>query len=100
MTARAPGKSAKQANTGRMAINIVLRFFIFFDFLFIVLAVRELSLKEELQGLFTITLVAGLLISSCAFTFWICAAFSFSWAVRVPNVDFSSAMLACCSSIF
>jgi hypothetical protein len=71
MTARAPGKSAKQANTGRMAINIVLRFFIFFDFLFIVLAVRELSLKEELQGLFTITLVAGLLISSCAFTFWI-----------------------------
>jgi len=29
VTARAPGKSAKQVNTGRMAINIVLRFFIF-----------------------------------------------------------------------
>src|SRR5439155_10535694 len=32
LTARAPGKSAKQAN-GRMAINIVLRFFIFLNFL-------------------------------------------------------------------
>src|SRR5438552_18915892 len=31
LTARAPGKSAKQANTGRMAINIVIRFFIFFN---------------------------------------------------------------------
>src|SRR5881396_4423528 len=33
LTARAPGKSAKQPNTGTMAINIVLRFFIFLDFL-------------------------------------------------------------------
>src|SRR5436309_13433727 len=29
LTARAPGKSAKQANTAMMVINIVLRFFIF-----------------------------------------------------------------------
>src|SRR5262249_30540626 len=48
LTACAPGKSAKQANTGRMAINIVLRFFTFLDFPFIVLAVRELSVKEQL----------------------------------------------------
>src|SRR5439155_12300400 len=36
LTARAPGKSAKQAISSRMAINIFLRFFIFFNFLFVV----------------------------------------------------------------
>ncbi len=30
MIARAPGKTVKQAKTGKMASNIVLRFFIFF----------------------------------------------------------------------
>src|SRR2546429_9829324 len=30
LTARAPGKSAKQANTGTMTINIAFLFFIFF----------------------------------------------------------------------
>src|SRR5215475_16055864 len=48
LTARAPGKSARQANTGRMVINIVFRFFTFLDFPFIVLALRKLSLKEQL----------------------------------------------------
>src|SRR5213592_1119218 len=31
LTARAPGKSAKHINIGRMAINIVFRFFMFSD---------------------------------------------------------------------
>jgi len=44
---RALGKGARQANTGRMASNIVLRFFIFFVLLRL-LAFRELSLKEQL----------------------------------------------------
>src|SRR5205823_11174958 len=47
LTARALGKTAKPANTGRMASNIVLRFFIFF-FRFIFSAFRELSLREQL----------------------------------------------------
>ena len=45
VTARAPAKSIKQANTGRIASNIVVRFFIF---LVRFLAFRELSLKEQL----------------------------------------------------
>src|SRR5439155_17210536 len=45
LTARAPGKSAKQANTGTMAINIAFRFFIFlFRFRYF----------EQFQGLFAI----------------------------------------------
>src|SRR5213079_960904 len=47
LTACALGKGARQANTGRMASNIVLRFFIFFVLLRL-LAFRELSLKEQL----------------------------------------------------
>jgi hypothetical protein len=42
LTARAPGKNAKQVNTGRMAINIVFWFFIFL--VFRCLALREVSL--------------------------------------------------------
>src|SRR6266496_5763661 len=44
LTARAPGKSAKQANRGRMATTIVIRFFIFL-FCFVFSTFRELSLK-------------------------------------------------------
>src|SRR5262249_30347952 len=48
LTARAAGKSAKQANNGRIGINVALPFFIFPDFPFIVPAVREPPLKEQL----------------------------------------------------
>src|SRR5206468_10641030 len=53
LTARALGKNAKKASTGRMAINTVLRFFNF---------LISSSCLESLQGLFTINLSAGLRI--------------------------------------
>src|SRR5438552_8557290 len=62
---------------------------------------------SQLYGLFATTCGAGLFTSSWALTFWICAACSLSWAVRVSipfcccaTVDFNSVMLACCSSTF
>src|SRR5262249_496774 len=51
LIARAPGKSAKQVNTARMAVSIVFRFFIFL-ISFRCLAVSEVSLfKVCLQSL-------------------------------------------------
>src|SRR5215467_11907077 len=47
LTACAPGKSAQHANTGRMVISILLRFFmISLCCLFVVLDVREFSLQR------------------------------------------------------
>ena len=48
---------------------------------------------EKFQGLFTITLGAGLRISSWALTFWICAACSFNWVVSV------SICCCCCVTV-
>src|SRR5207248_6903948 len=50
-------------------------------------------IKSQLYGLFTTTCGAGLLTSSCALTFWICAACSLSWAVRV------SICFCCCATV-
>src|SRR5436190_3446819 len=66
----------------------------------------ESRFKSELYGLLTTICGAGLVTSSWALTFWICAACSLSCALRtsIPicccaTVDFSSAMLACWFSI-
>src|SRR5262249_30668016 len=48
----APGKNANQVNTGRMAINTVLRFFIFL-FSFRCLAVSEVFFKVCSQSLWS-----------------------------------------------
>src|SRR5207244_8180636 len=48
---------------------------------------------SQLYGLFVTTCGAGLLTSSWALTFWICAACSFSWAVRV------SICFCCCATV-
>jgi len=50
-------------------------------------------IKSQLYGLFTTTCGAGLLTSSCALTFWICAACSLSCAVRV------SICFCCCATV-
>ena len=46
-------------------------------------------------GLFTTTFGAGLLVSSWALTFWICAACSLSWAVRVSICFCCNATVTC-----
>src|SRR5947208_10679463 len=50
-------------------------------------------IKSQLFGLFTTTCGAGLLTSSCALTFWICADCSLSCAVRV------SICFCCCATV-
>jgi hypothetical protein len=47
----------------------------------------------DFYGVFTTTFGAGLLASICALTFWICAACSLSWAVRV------SICFCCCVTV-
>src|SRR5207302_5432203 len=49
----------------------------------------------QLYGLFTTTCGAGLLISSCALTFWICAACSFSVAMRLATVASNFSVFLC-----
>jgi hypothetical protein len=51
--------------------------------------------KSQLYGLFTTTCGAGLLTSSCALTFWICADCSLTVATRRSTVPSNSAILFC-----
>jgi hypothetical protein len=58
----------------------------------------------QLYGLFVTTCGAGLLTSSWALTFWICAACSLSWAVKVSACSSSWAVrvsicLCCCATV-
>src|SRR5438309_8547333 len=52
-------------------------------------------IKSPLYGLFTTTCGAGLLTSSCALTFWICADCSLTVAARRATVPSNSAILFC-----
>src|SRR5437588_3561255 len=52
-------------------------------------------IKSQLYGLFTTTCGAGLLTSSCALTFWICADCSLTIPARRATVPSNSAILFC-----
>src|SRR5438552_10593431 len=94
LIARAPGKNARQANTGRTATNIVFLVFIFFSF--ICCFSCPSTLPQGTACLSTTTLAAGLRISIWAFTLWICVACSFTWAVS-PSICFWFCVTVVCT---